>query len=283
MKIEKLNPFIRYASMHQTYRPQRESSIAYDCRLFYVLEGEGKFLVNGQNFTVSKNFCAFLPPETHYSFSFSEDKNVKIYVLNFDLVDEFCEVEKSLGTATEGNFCPEKVLRYALPEEFCQPIIQPSGAAAFPWIAECVDLTLQKIAYYKHSASAHLKLALIELLREANNDKSDYKLISAVQTYVRENYSNAELDNQAIARHFGYHPYHVNRLMKLHAKQTLHGYLMDYRLRMAKNYLRTTALNVTEVAEKTGFASYTYFIKLFRERVGISPLQYKRTHSNVGF
>ena len=34
MKIEKLNPFIRYASMHQTYRPQRESSISYAVRMW---------------------------------------------------------------------------------------------------------------------------------------------------------------------------------------------------------------------------------------------------------
>ena len=70
--------------------------------------------------------------------------------------------------------------------------------------------------------------------------------------------------------------------MKAHTQKTLHDYLTDYRLHMAKNYLRTTSLNVTQVAEKTGFSSYTYFIKLFRERVGVSPLQYRRSHERTG-
>jgi transcriptional regulator GlxA family with amidase domain len=71
--------------------------------------------------------------------------------------------------------------------------------------------------------------------------------------------------------------------MKKHTKKTLHGYLLEYRIHMAKNYLTTTSLNVTEIAEKTGFASYTYFIKTFREQTGLSPLKYRKTHENIGF
>ena len=85
----------------------------------------------------------------------------------------------------------------------------------------CVELFLQKIAYYKHSASAHLKLALLEFLREANNEKNDYRLIQSVQEYIRNNHQNAELTNQEIAEQFNYHSYHINRLMKIHTKKTL--------------------------------------------------------------
>ena len=80
MKIEELNPFIRYASMHQNYYPQRENSICYDCRFFYVVEGDGVFFTNGEKYNVSQGFCAYLPPETHYKFLFSNYNNVKIYV-----------------------------------------------------------------------------------------------------------------------------------------------------------------------------------------------------------
>ena len=64
MKIEELNPFIRYASMHQTYYPQKENSVCYDCRLFYVVKGDGTFFANNQKYHVSQGFSAFLPPET---------------------------------------------------------------------------------------------------------------------------------------------------------------------------------------------------------------------------
>lgn len=283
MKIEELNPFIRYASMHQTYYPAKENSVCYDCRLFYVLQGDGVFFANGQNYNVSQGFCVFLPPKTQYKFSFSNNEKVKIYVLNFDLTDEFCENKKSLGTATESTFNEQKVLHYTLPNEFCAPIIYANGISIRNYVADCVELFLQKIAYYKHSASAHLKLALLALLREYHSEKNDYRLILSVQEFIRNNYDKAELDNQEIAEQFNYHPYHINRLMKVYTKKTLHEYLIDYRLHMAKNYLTTTTLNVTAIAEKAGFSSYTYFIKLFRERTGISPLQYRKTHKNIGF
>ena len=283
MKIEELNPFIRYATMHQTYYPRKENSICYDCRLFYVLQGDGVFFANGQNYRVFQGFSVFLPPKTQYRFEFSDPNSVKIYVLNFDLTGEFCTIPKSLGTATESTFNDQKLLRYNLPQEFTAPIVQANGLSLRNYIADCVELFLQKIAYYKHSASAHLKLALLELLREAHSEKNDYRLIQSVQEYIRNNYQNAELNNRQIAEQFNYHPYHINRLMKAHTKKTLHDYLIDYRLHMAKNYLRTTTLNVTAIAEKTGFSSYTYFIKLFRERTGISPLQYRKTNKNIGF
>ena len=283
MKIEEINPFIRYATMHQTYYSQKENSICYDCRLFYVLQGDGEFFVNGQTYHVSAGFTAFLPPETQYNFNFIHSDSVKIYVLNFDLTDQFVHLSKSFGTAKESTFSANKSPQYILPEEFNEPIVCSNGISVQNRVAECVELFLQKVVYYKLFASAHLKLALLVLLRESHSERNDYKLTQSVQEYIRNNYHNAELNNQDIAEHFNYHPYHINRLMKAHTKKTLHEYLIDYRLHMAKNHLRTTTLNVTTIAEKTGFSSYTYFIKLFRERTGISPLQYRKKHKNIGF
>lgn len=283
MKIEELNPFIRYARMQQTYRPHKENSICYDCRLFYVLSGEGAFFVNGQNYHVSQGFSAFLPPKSQYHFDFSNPDNVKIYVLNFDLTDEFSHIPNSLGTATESAYNEKRLLSYALPDEFSEPLIQNNSIYIRNHISECVEMFLRKIAYYKHSASAHLKVALFELLRASRSEETDYRLIESVQEFIRNNYQNPDLTNQEIANQFNYHPYHINRLMKTHTEKTLHDYLTDYRLHMAKNFLQTTNLNVTAIAEKTGFSSYSYFIKLFRERIGISPLQYRKRHSSVGF
>ena len=121
------------------------------------------------------------------------------------------------------------------------------------------------------------------MLREQQGGVGEYKLAKSVIEYVRDHYARAELSNQMIADEFHYHPYHVSRVMKAYTQKTLHEYLMDYRLEMAKNYLITTSLSVTDIAEKIGFASYTYFIKLFREKTGQSPLQYRQTHKHIGF
>ena len=283
MKIEELNPFIRYAKLHMYIEDKKEVSVCYDCRLFYLLQGEGTLFLNGQNYALSESTVVFLPPKSRYRFTFTDYKNVKIYILNFDLTDKFHTATRSLGTATENTFTPSRGPDYTPPPEFCEALVQENGMLLRNSIAACVDAFLTKNAYYRHTASANLKLTLLQLLNEHRSEKSDYKLVQSVQDFIRSHYADAELDNYAIAKEFNYHPYHINRLMKKHTNKTLHDYLLDYRLHIAKNYLTTTALNVTEVAERTGFSSYTYFIKLFRERTGISPLQYRKTHENVGF
>ena len=128
-----------------------------------------------------------------------------------------------------------------------------------------------------------LKIVLIELLKNEHDEKEGYKLVEEVQEFIRNHYQDCELTNQTIAKEFNYHSYHINRVMKAKTGIALHKYLINYRLRMAKNYLTTTDFTVTEIAEKTGFASYVYFIKLFRERVGVSPLRYRKTNKNIGF
>ena len=282
MELTNVNPFIRYARLHKEHKYKNEPSVCYDCRLFYVLSGDGEFVINGKNYPVSQGFCAYLPPKSHYFFNFNSENPIKIYVLNFDLIDAFSYKTKSLNTATERTFKEEKVLRYELPSEFSEPIIQSNAVYIETHVANCVQLFLEQVAYFKHLSSAHLKFALVSLLSEARGEKSDYRLIQSVQEYVRNNYQNPELTNFEIAQKFNYHPYHVSRLMKAHTSKTLRDYIIDYRLRMAKNYLITTSLSVTEIAEKTGFASYTYFIKIFRERTGVSPLKYKNQNKDNG-
>ncbi len=282
LNLDTINPFIRYARLHTFYQPVRKDCICYDCRLFYVARGEGKLSASGQSYTVSENTLAFLPPGTRYRFSFTDHTAVKIYVLNFDMTDAFCHITRSLGTATEDDFVRERMPLYTLPEEFSVPIVEPNGLHVRNYVAKCVDGFLQQAPYYKPLASASLKSAMFEILKGYKSGSAGYELAQSVSEYIRENYSQPELTNQMIAERFNYHPYHLSRIMKLFTGQTLHSYLTDYRLHMAKNYLMTTNLSVTMVSEKSGFASYSYFIKLFREKTGQSPQKWRQTHRNMG-
>lgn len=53
-------------------------------------------------------------------------------------------------------------------------------------------------------------------------------------------------------------------------------YLNDFRLTKASALLRETDDNITEICYACGFTDASYFIKLFREKFGVPPLQYRR-------
>ncbi len=54
------------------------------------------------------------------------------------------------------------------------------------------------------------------------------------------------------------------------------GYLLDYRIQMAEQLLRTTDLPVTQIAGQVGIADSAYFSKLFKQLRGVTPGQYRR-------
>jgi len=59
-------------------------------------------------------------------------------------------------------------------------------------------------------------------------------------------------------------------------QKTPFEYLLDYRIQMAEQLLRSTAMSITDIALDTGFSNSAYFSKVFRELRGISPSQYRK-------
>ncbi len=113
---------------------------------------------------------------------------------------------------------------------------------------------------------------MIERLIDAEEDESEseFKRIAA---YLAENHTHVTLDE--LCAHFGRSRSHISHLFKSNAGLSLRAYCNDLRLLDAKALLQSTDLSVSEVAYEVGFEDASYFIKLFREKHGISPRQYR--------
>lgn len=53
-------------------------------------------------------------------------------------------------------------------------------------------------------------------------------------------------------------------------------YLLSYRLEMVKKLLRDTKMSITEIGLRTGFSSNAYFGKVFKEKCGMTPKEYRK-------
>lgn len=58
-------------------------------------------------------------------------------------------------------------------------------------------------------------------------------------------------------------------------KTTVKEYISNYRLEKAKELLEISDLNITEITYKIGINSRSYFSKIFKQRYGILPKQYR--------
>lgn len=56
-------------------------------------------------------------------------------------------------------------------------------------------------------------------------------------------------------------------------------YLNRYRVKQAKALLDAGKMGITEIAVEVGFSSSSYFTRVFRDEVGVSPRDYVRDRS----
>lgn len=75
---------------------------------------------------------------------------------------------------------------------------------------------------------------------------------------------------------------HLNQLFRKYTNKTIHEYLVDYRLQMARLLLLTTEKSVSEIAAELGFASASHLGSLFKTQEGITPRQYRLQQRMIG-
>lgn len=58
---------------------------------------------------------------------------------------------------------------------------------------------------------------------------------------------------------------------------TVGDFITERRLRLAQNYLQSKSeINISQIASLCGFPDYNYFIRLFKKKIGMTPLQYRK-------
>lgn len=73
---------------------------------------------------------------------------------------------------------------------------------------------------------------------------------------------------------------HLCRTMRARTDQSPTEFLNDLRVRNAATLLATTHLNLSEIADRCGFESLSYFHRQFRTRIGMPPLAYRRVEGS---
>lgn len=275
MKVSDLNPHIRYARVHRVnFYSKKEFSKCYDCRIFFFDNVTGHIIVNEKKYNILNKTAAYFPPATEYKFNIDFNENSSVIVVDFDLVNQYAENKSPLGTATKDNFNQSLMPVYTLLPELSQPLI-----VLLPHLdrllMQCADNFILKEPFYRESSSALLKLCLLEFIKQSKKFARS-KLCESVLAYIHKNYAAPALTNEYIAKEFNYHPYHLSRMIKNETGQTLHKYLVFYRLQIAKNLLLTTHMDISEIAWKSGFCTSAYFIKTFHENIGMTPKEYRR-------
>lgn len=100
------------------------------------------------------------------------------------------------------------------------------------------------------------------------------KVMIIIEEHIDEDLSLAELAKRA---HFS--PYHFHRIFSAYTGEPLSAYIRRLRLERAAWRLKYGHMDVTHVALDAGFETPSAFSKAFRQQMGTSPTEFRRSES----
>lgn len=101
------------------------------------------------------------------------------------------------------------------------------------------------------------------------------QIVSAAREYVFKHYSK-DLTLGEVAWHVGKGEEHLARVFKRETGQSVFDYVREMRVNQAKTFLLNPAMSLTQIAERCGFHSLSFFSRTFRQQAGMSPSQYRK-------
>ncbi len=94
--------------------------------------------------------------------------------------------------------------------------------------------------------------------------------------YIQSNFTR-DLTLEEVAAHVGVSKSYLSRIFPEYAGKHFCSYLQQLRIERAKELLRFTDDHIYEIASKVGFWNSRYFGKVFRDMVGMTPADYRRS------
>ena len=102
----------------------------------------------------------------------------------------------------------------------------------------------------------------------------DAEVVNAVMTYVNNHYRE-DLTLEEVAQFAGFSRYYFSRSFKKQTGYSFKEYLCQKRVQVAMDLLIRTNRSMRDVALESGFGSVATFNRVFREKKGCTPSQYR--------
>lgn len=135
--------------------------------------------------------------------------------------------------------------------------------------------TIPVVLLSKMDSYIHLLQVIAEHLTQSNIiEPGRENLAEAVKKYLHRNYSR-KITLEELALKFGCCKSSIMNNFRRAFGTTVIDYLTRIRMQQAERLIRTTERSIKEIALSCGFTDQNYFSRLFHEKHGCSPSQYR--------
>ena len=109
----------------------------------------------------------------------------------------------------------------------------------------------------------------------AQKDSAQMRLLLEIARYIQTHYQE-KLSLQELGQVFHMSPKYFSVFFQKHFTRNFTEYLTAIRIERAKIMLVESDADIELISQQTGFTSSSYFIRMFRETLGLTPGQYRK-------
>ena len=240
---------------------------------FFVMSGTALHIYNGEEIVLSKGDLFFIEPDDVHNFKPIDGQDCQWVNVAFasHLIDNafaYLEIDKNgiLG-AGKKPFCV-KLSDYSLKEfirehEFLNVIFK---------LKEELETSL----YFKKLLLKIVGLLIIRHQRHTAQD--NYAQLFEMLGNI-DSLQVLQEGVPALVRMSGLSHGYLCRVMKERLHTTPSRYITDLRLAYASNLLLNSGQNITDIAGRVGYFSFSHFMRLFKNKYGCTPYKFRQEHA----
>jgi YesN/AraC family two-component response regulator len=104
--------------------------------------------------------------------------------------------------------------------------------------------------------------------------RHQHPIIPRIIDFAITNYEK-DLTIEGLAKLFSFNAKYIGRVFKKEVGTSFANYITQMRVTSAENMLRKTYYKIVDIAEKCGFQNVSYFNRVFKTRLGVTPSEYR--------
>ncbi len=256
--------------------------IHHGFELIYVHEitGELKAVVGSKVYTVNPGAFILIKPNQYHRIMVQKTQHYLRSMIKFDprgikeVFHGFPSIANQINKILNNNLEYQmiQVQNQAELTGLCQKWKQRVGNIPKYDLLEVKSLILLSFLSY-------LKPQLQDIISDLDTNV-ERTPVEVVMSWINRNYAQKiTLNDLAEMTHLS--PTYLSRMFRDEAGITITDYVTITRVRQACILLKETNLSVKEIGERIGIPNYSYFCSLFKKKLLISPLQYRKDSAGI--
>ena len=220
-------------------------------------QGSSKYKIGGKTCFADEERVLFIPAGSEYEMSI-EDAG-ECAVIEFDITDASALYPCEFYTDSEGD------------------ILASAKNLLLYW-------KIQGPAYHSKCLSELYDLItqLSNIMSSADSLVGKYPLIHRSVKYIERNYHRLDLYTPALAQMSGIGETYYRSIFLAVFHMPPARYIQKFRIDKAKELLVSKEGSIEYIASATGFANASYFCKVFKSVVGITPMEFAQKSRRIG-